>query len=243
MIELQNKNRFFLFARQDYVLPDYEQFFEPDYWQKQGRIIGSAKGRGTTWFVQGQDLFGMNGALRHYYRGGILGKINKDLYRFNSLEETRSFAELRLLDWLHQVGLPVPKPIAAKVETGFGGYRADILLEKLENTQDLTALLQHTSLPGQSWWKIGKLIRHLHDLQICHTDLNAHNILLQRIDQQEKYWLLDFDKCGQKSGNSWKQENLQRLYRSFMKEIGRMHIQFTEQNWQALLEGYESGGD
>ena len=101
MIELQYQNRFFLFADESYATQEYALFFTPDYWQNQNRIIGSAKGRGTTWFLQTQDLFGVNCALRHYYRGGLWGKIIKDKYKFNTLDATRSFAELRLLHKLH----------------------------------------------------------------------------------------------------------------------------------------------
>ena len=77
-------------------------------------------------------------------------------------------------------------------------------------------------------------------MQICHTDLNAHNILVQQLENGQKCWLIDFDKCGQKSGDSWKQGNLERLHRSFVKEVGRMNIQFNEENWAELLKGYNA---
>lgn len=243
MLELQHHNQFFLFNF-DNPHPQQEHFLDPAFWQQQQRILGAAKGRGTTWFVRSEDLFGVNCALRHYYRGGLWGKFNKDQYRFSSLEHTRSFAEFRLLEQLRQAGLPVPKPIGARVEKlAWGFYRADILTEKVENAQDLTALLQHSTLTAQGWQQIGSLIRRLHNLQICHTDLNAHNLLVQQLEGQQKYWLLDFDKCGQKSGDFWKAENLQRLLRSFNKEIKRLNIRFTPQNWQDLLSGYEQGGN
>ena len=118
-------------------------------------------------------------------------------------------------------------------------YQADILIEKIENAQDLTALLQIHQLPNDVWQVIGKLIRQLHDLQICHTDLNAHNILVQQRENEQKCWLIDFDKCGQKSGifgnkATWKTTPL------FVKEIGRMNIQFNEENWTELLKGYNA---
>ena len=53
-----------------------------------------------------------------------------------------------------------------------------------------------------------------------------------------KFWLIDFDKCGEKSGDFWKVQNLNRLKRSFEKEVGRMNIQFTEQNWADLTAAY-----
>ena len=243
MLEFRQNNRFFLFDF-DENKAEQAHFFDVAYWQRQNRILGSAQGRGTTWFLRTDDLFGVNSALRHYYRGGLWGKINRDRYSFTSLQNTRSFAEFHLLNQLHQAGLPVPKPIGARVEKlAFNSYRADILTEKIENAQDLTAFLQQTTLSEEGWRQIGQLIRRLHDLQICHTDLNAHNILVQQTDNRQKYWLLDFDKCGQKSGSFWKQENLNRLQRSFLKEVGRMNIRFNPQDWQNLSEGYDQGGN
>ena len=241
MLEFQQDNQFFLFNLTEKPT-EPASFFESAFWEKQQRITGSAKGRGTTYFLNTKDLFGVNTALRHYYRGGLWGKFNKDRYRFQSLTETRSVAEFQLLNQLHQAGVAVPKPIAARVKKGKLGicYQADILIEKIENAQDLTALLQHHALEPKQWQQIGGLIRRLHDLHICHTDLNAHNILFQQNESDNQFWLIDFDKCGEKSGSFWKDANLQRLHRSFTKEVARIHIQFDEQNWRDLLEGYSS---
>ena len=188
MQSLQQDNQYFIFNF-NRTFECQKDFFDPAYWQTEGRVLGSAKGRGTTYFLQTEDWFGVNCTLRHYYRGGIC-------------------------------------------------YQADILTEKIENALDLTALLQKQPLPKETWEKIGRLIRRLHDLQICHTDLNAHNILVQQTELGHQCWLLDFDKCGEKSGNVWKADNLNRLHRSFIKEVGRMQIQFTEQNWADLTAAY-----
>ncbi|URL02072.1 3-deoxy-D-manno-octulosonic acid kinase [Avibacterium sp. 20-126] len=240
MLELQQQNQYFIFNLETQPA-EPSLYFEPQFWQQQQRILGSAKGRGITWFVKSADLFGVNGALRHYYRGGLLGRLNKDRYWFSDLQHTRSFAEFHLLNKLHQEGLPVPKPIGARIIKGKTGicYQADLLSEKIENAQDLTVLLQHHSLPAESWQQIGQLIRQLHDRQICHTDLNAHNILVQHFaTPEQKYWLLDFDKCTEKSGNSWKAKNLARLHRSFNKEGNKRNIFFNEKNWHIVLQSY-----
>ncbi|POY45134.1 hypothetical protein C3007_01630 [Avibacterium gallinarum] len=81
---------------------------------------------------------------------------------------------------------------------------------------------------------------HLYSRQICHTDLNAHNILVQHFaTPEQKYWLIDFDKCAEKSGDHWKTQNLARLHRSFIKEINKLTIKFTEQDWNEVLNGYK----
>ena len=98
-------------------------------------------------------------------------------------------AEFQLLNQLHQAGVAAPKPIAARVkkrQIGVFVTKQISLIEKIENAQDLTALLQTQQLPNDIWQAIGKLIRQLHDLQICHTDLNAHNILVQQLGNEQK---------------------------------------------------------
>lgn len=111
------------------------------------------------------------------------------------------------------------------------------MLEKLENTQDLSKILQSQVLSNQQYEQIGKLIRRLHNHQVHHSDLNIHNILR---GNEEKFWLIDFDKCRIEQGESWKQSNLDRLLRSFKKEQTRLNILFNEENWQAVLKGYSA---
>ncbi|MGR6980659.1 3-deoxy-D-manno-octulosonic acid kinase [Testudinibacter sp. P27/CKL/0425] len=237
MSQIQHGNHYFLLNLDTEIAP--QQLFDIQFWQQQQRVVGQAKGRGITWFLRADDLdIGKNLALRHYYRGGWSAKFNRDRYFDRSLKNSRSFVEFGMLRRLHKAGLPVPQPIAARTIKKAIGYQADILLERIENAVDLTALLQHEILSENQWQEIGGLIRQMHDLQVCHRDLNAHNILLQRQNGQQKFWLIDFDKCTFLSGNDWKQGNLDRLHRSFIKEIERMGIQFSEQNGRALLTGY-----
>ena len=63
------------------------------------------------------------------------------------------------------------------------------------------------------------------------ADLNIHNILL---DEDEKVWIIDFDKCYQQSGEKWKQSNLARLKRSFEKEVGKRQIKWSQSDWKNL---------
>lgn len=208
------------------------EIFQPDYWQQQGKILGQAKGRGTTWFVQTAKLAA---ALRHYRRGGLFGKLVKDSYLFTGFDNTRAAQEFSLLQYLHSNGVPVPRPIAAQAVRSGVTYRADILVEKINDAQDLVAVLKQASLTEQDYRQIGALVNNMHQLQVCHTDLNIHNILQ---DKQGKFWLIDFDKCGKQTGDGWKQANLERLLRSFNKELLRENIRWQQQEWQYLLQGY-----
>ena len=131
----------------------------------------------------------------------------------------------------------MPRPIAIRVKRQCCFYQADILLEKIANTQDLSQYLQTARLTPTQYQQIGQLIRQLHDHQVHHSDLNIHNIL---IDTQSKFWLIDFDKCQIQLGNEWKQGNLDRLLRSFHKEQNRLQIQFEVNHWENLLKGYKN---
>lgn len=215
-----------------------EQLFNCKNFEKSDRLLGFSKGRGVTWFLNTMPELGVNAVLRHYRRGGLFGKIVKDRYLFSGIEKTRAYQEFSLLENMHGWGLPVPRPIAIQIEKGLFCYRADIMLEKIENTRDLSQILQEKALSSEQYAQIGQLIRQLHDHQVHHTDLNIHNILL---DTSGRFWLIDFDKCYIDTENSgWKQNNLERLLRSFHKEQGRLNIQFSEKDWKALLKGYNN---
>jgi len=206
--------------------------FDPKYWQDQKAVIGQAYGRGITWFVQTKHL---PCALRHYYRGGLLGRIIRDLYPFTGWKQTRAYREFILLAELRSLGVPVPRPVAARVVKYGLFYRADLLSELIPHTQDLVTILMQKTISDSLCQKIGKLVRQLHDAGVCHSDLNIHNIL---VDKEERLWLIDFDKCGHRSGKAWKAENLSRLKRSFAKEIRKHQIHWTRAQWDLLLQAY-----
>lgn len=206
-----------------------EQCCDPDFWQQQNKVIGSAQGRGTTWFVA---LNKMDAALRHYRRGGLFGKIVKDHYIFTGWEKTRSYQEFQLLNTLIKAGVNVPKPIAARSIKRTFCYQADLLSQKIPNARDLVSILQEQSLSQEIYQKIGNEIRKMHAAQVNHTDLNIHNIL---IDDNDKVWIIDFDKCYQQKGNDWKQSNWDRLQRSFHKEVNKKNIYWTNKEWCYLV--------
>lgn len=233
MIEYQFNTEIVPKTQQEFVrsLLNSKDFSQSD------RLLGFAKGRGITWFLHTNEELGMDCVRRHYYRGGLFGKLVKDRYLFTGLTRTRAAQEFQLLQKMQQWGLPVPRPIAFRIQRKFGTYQADILLEKMAKTQDLSHYLQQQPLDNFAYQQIGQLIRKLHQHQVHHSDLNIHNILR---DENGKFWLIDFDKCRIQSGEKWKADNLARLLRSFQKEQQRLGIRFEPQNWEALLVGYES---
>ncbi|CAH8240892.1 3-deoxy-D-manno-octulosonic acid kinase [Vibrio aestuarianus] len=222
-----------IWLNQDLLSEDPRLCFNIEYWQYLGKVIGSATGRGTTWFVQAEKV---EAALRHYKRGGLFGKLVSDHYLFSGWQKTRSFQEFELLNTLIEAGVNVPRPIAARAVKRTFCYQADLLSEKIPNARDLVSILQERPLPTEMYEKIGREIRKMHDAQVNHTDLNIHNIL---IDDQEKIWIIDFDKCYQQGGNSWKQGNLERLKRSFEKEVGKRGIHWSQSDFLILFSTYK----
>lgn len=211
------------------------KMFSSQYWQALSAITGSAQGRGTTWFIQSEQ---QHWVLRHYYRGGLIGKVINDHYVFTGLNNTRAAKEFKLLNTMAQWQLPAPKAIAFQVKRRRLFYQADLLSSRIENAQDLVAILSKKTVSEQLWQAIGRTIKRFHQQGIYHHDLNSHNIL---IDDNDKVWLIDFDRGEQRDAKlSWQQENLQRLLRSFRKEQHQLaQFNWQEKNWTMLMTGYQ----
>ena len=85
------------------------EWFEPGYWGPRAQPV-HAGGRGGAWFVDAP--FGP-AVLRLYLRGGMAARLSRDRYLWQGEARVRSFAEFRLTQKLHGLGLPVAQPIAA----------------------------------------------------------------------------------------------------------------------------------
>ena len=209
-------------------------WFEKDYWQNQGAITGSAEGRGTTYFFQHQKV---DMVLRHYKRGGLIGKIVDDHFLFNNIASTRPWVEFNLLTKLTEWDLPVPQPVAARIiKTGMI-YTADIIIKRIPDSNDCFERLCSAPLEKNVWIDVGRCIRRFHDKQVFHHDLNIHNIMLNN----SNIWLIDFDKCFIRKGNKWKNLNLERLLRSLRKEKNKTKDFFwQDSDWQYFIRGYNT---
>lgn len=213
------------------------EFFEPEYWRRHEAIEGTARGRGTTWFIRSGDS---SFVLRHYRRGGLIANLSKDAYLWTGEAETRSFSEWYLTYHLFRAGLPVPAPIAARYRRRGMFYRADLITQRIENSESLAARLAQGPLPLTQWIAIGRCIRRFHDAGVHHADLNAHNILLT----PQQVYLIDFDRGTLRKRGWWADTTLVRLYRSLEKvTLLAAPESFSDQDWHSLLAGYrESAG-
>ena len=219
-----------------------QNWFHPEHWQKLGAVTGESKGRYTTYFVrtEGVNNQAVDMVLRHYYRGGLISKLSKRSFIFTGLHKARAYQELLMLSQMRELELPVPRPIAAQViKNKPWSCQNDILIELIDGAQDLFHFLTKQELTDTLWQQVGKTIKQFHQHGVFHSDLNIHNILM---DQNEKIWLIDFDRCHFKSpDSSWQQANLDRLLRSLNKEKTlNPDFHFNQANWQQLLAGYQS---
>ena len=208
--------------------------FDPAWWRQQGVASSDGAGRGRVhWVADGRRVY----LLRHYYRGGLMARLSRDLFLAQPVPDTRAMREFTLLGQLRRRRLPVPRACAARHARHALWYRADILVERIPDATDVAAIL-HTqrALSTPQWNALGRVVRQLHDAQVWHADLNCHNLML---DIRGKAWIVDFDKCGFRTGDAWKCDNLERLLRSLRKEL-RLDpgFRWSEKDWPHFLTGY-----
>ena len=214
-----------------------ESAFAAAGWDSAMEIGGALRsgGRGNTLMVSdGCNEF----VLKHYLRGGLPGRVVRDIYFWTGENQTRSFAEFTFLARLQKLGLPVPIPVAARYLRRGPIYRADLLTLRIPDIQSLADRI--LARPGdRAFWRgLGTTLHRFHVHGVDHADLNAYNV---QIDANDAVVLLDFDRGQIRDTGIWRQKNLARLHRSLQK-VKRLdtRIHFSSADWNELLEGYFS---
>lgn len=211
------------------------QFFELDYWQGGEGLEGqAAEGKGTTLFLRHDD--GQAWAMRHYCRGGGMGWFIRDAYLWSGLKRTRPWKEWHLLGKLQELKLPAPAPVAARVVRSKFIYRADLVMQRIENARIWQDWMREGPLDALDWQALGRVLRRFHNAGVYHHDLNIRNIMR---NEDGEVFLIDFDRARIRGGHYWKRMNLDRLMRSINKLQHRgVDLHFEEQHWRQLLQGY-----
>lgn len=197
--------------------------------------VAVQKGRGGAFFL---DVAGHRWVVRPYRRGGLVALVSFDRYLWAGEESVRSFREWRTLATLFAAGLPVPRPVAGRYRRDGNSYRADLITERLQNTEPLSVRLAIEAVSLTVWLAIGRTLRRLHDAGGCHADLNAHNLLL---GSGETVYVIDFDRGSIRRPGAWRDANLARLYRSLRKITASLPAgRFGDTEWETLLAGYRA---
>ncbi|MBQ4813532.1 3-deoxy-D-manno-octulosonic acid kinase [Pseudoalteromonas luteoviolacea] len=236
MFKVEKTNNQYLLLPDNSTLNIHSAWFSVQYWRDQDAIVTSKQGRAAAWFIKLKE--DKVAVLKHYWRGGLIGKLLSDQYLYTGLEKTRVYQEFKLLSQLHALNLPVPTPIAAYVEVKLGIYRADIITEAVRGAQSLCEILQQQTASEHALTSVGRTIAQFHREGVYHDDLNINNILF---DQTGQVYLIDFDKGAIRAQNTeWQKANIDRLHRSFKKEAGKWPtFFFTDANWQTLIKAYK----
>ncbi|MDJ0908480.1 MAG: 3-deoxy-D-manno-octulosonic acid kinase [Woeseiaceae bacterium] len=212
-----------------------EDRFLPEGWLHSELIGGElgSGGRGNTYFVGNVPR---QFVLRHFVRGGLVGRFNRDRYVFSGEDKTRAFLEWRLLAKMADFDLRVPRPAAARYVQRGTFYRADIITVRIPDVRPLSSVIAESAREPDFWASVGAGIHEFHAAGVFHADMNAYNL---QIDAQDRLWMLDFDKGRLRQPGAWQQQTLDRLHRSLVK-IRTRHptLNFGQREWEALLEGY-----
>ncbi|WP_155196211.1 3-deoxy-D-manno-octulosonic acid kinase [Orrella sp. JC864] len=198
--------------------------FDPLAGGAQASAVGEG-GRQAAWFVQAG---GVPAVLRHYRRGGLVGKLVRQSYLWQGEARTRPFAEFCVMARLHAAGLPVPAPLAAAYWRGGLSYRGALLTERIPGARALARRLDEPL-----WEPAARVIAALHAQGVWHADLNAYNLLF---DAQDRPWLIDFDRAREGPLSAAQRlGNLRRLARSLEKVAGPQGVAYG----QRIMQAYE----
>ena len=205
--------------------------FTEAYYQKAAKRVGVG-GRNAAWFIPTPVGAAV---LRQYRRGGLVGKFNKSRYFFNGAENTRSFQEFAIINYLYQAGLTVPKALGAFYQKKGLWCEMALITSLIKDTTPLASICQQvlnqeiTEEIAQRYARAAaQRIYQMHELHVWHADLNGFNILCS--SEPVDAYLIDFDKAKKTPLNAkLRQQNLDRLQRSLVKVCGQQAIVFMAQ--------------
>ena len=209
--------------------------FDAEYWQDKpgfSRIDGG-RGGSVKILIDGQVAM-----LRQYLRGGLIARFLTDQYLWLGRRKTRPWQEWSILKLAQKASLPVPKPLGMCVTRTGLYYRATLMTDFFEDTETLAESLMHNSLPRESWLQLGRLLKQFQVKGFRHADLNANNILM---DNQGQFSVIDFDRAKMMARlGDWQWKPLYRLQRSLDKISRTNQLHYGDDDWQALMDGYQA---
>ncbi len=146
--------------------------------------------------------------VKHYFRGGILGNLNRRTYL--KIGKTRSAAEFETLVHVRSIGVSAPEPVAfafRKKRPVF--YHAWLVTKEIQASETLADLSRTDPARAEAILKkAGEQVKRLIENGVMHVDLHPGNVL---VDGNSCVYVIDFDRA--KTGIKNRQ-NLAGLYLS-----------------------------
>ncbi len=211
------------------------ELFDPASWPDAPAAPGYSGGRGQTLFIEHDE---QSWVLRHYHRGGYVGRVLSDRFIRVPRDRTRPFREWQLLEHLQRTGLPAPRPVAARYVRHGLRYTADLITELIPDVVPFSTRLASGDVSDDVWRQIGTCVARFHCAHIFHADLTAHNL---QVDSRDRVYLLDFDRGRVMSRPGiWRERNMDRLHRSLRKITREGVPGFSEHEWKLIEQAYRS---
>jgi 3-deoxy-D-manno-octulosonic acid kinase len=208
------------------------RWFDADYYRANGAALHSTTGRGGVLLLERPDE---TWVLRHYHRGGFVAKLVYDHYLWTGQDRNRAFREWRLLARMQSLGLPAPRPIAARVVRAGPLYQADIVTRLIPDTQPLSTVIRAATVVDEQWLAVGAMLRAFHRHGVDHPDLTAHNVLL---GTRPSVFLVDFDNARLRPPGPWSRLGVARFERSLRKVALETGTEFDARAWQLVRHAY-----
>lgn len=187
--------------------------------------------------------------VRHYRRGGLVGRVNRKYYFWGH----RAFEELRATAHAAAGGVRVPEVLVAAEHRAGPGYTATLATRWLEGARDGADWLATASSAERAAFlrEAGRQIALMHEAGVAHPDLNLRNLLIVRTPSEATsrgaaetvptIYLIDFDRARLYAGPTppaLRARDLRRLGRSARK----LGLALEENDgWFELRLGYGAG--
>ena len=120
-----------------------------------------------------------------------------------------------MLKRMHELELPVPRPVSIKLSISGFYYNGKIITEEVLNAVNLKKIIISKKINNQMISNIISVLRNLIQNNIFHSDLNINNIL---IDESLSIYIIDFDNSFFTKRKKLLIKPLDRLIKSIRKE-------------------------
>ena len=182
----------------------------------QGQALGG--GRGGAVSVALDPRSGERAVIRHFHRGGMLGRLLGDRY----FSAARPLAEIGVSEAARAAGVSTPECLAAVIRGGFGFCRCDLILREIPQAVSLDQWLLESPPPKRLpdvRKAVAATFAKLFAANIYHPDLHAGNVLIQTDGDTVTAWVIDLDKARRAGvlGERLRNEMLFRFNRALVK--------------------------